>query len=254
VREKALALLGVVCLGVLSKNHEQQAANSTGDKSKETGATPPKPTQPAPRYVKMPTREETILVTMKSFGYPTLEGKWYWIGYFENADNKGFDTVYPPEKEIDFNKIYPGKIVQGQPQQLKWKDFADFQLGRNVNLYLPRGDLVAGLYAQGGTLYLYHEFEVSEPIELPIVLGAHFTVKLWFNQELVTSQNFAFLQKTSIEPDQRLRANLKCKRGKNQLLIKVGNFLGEPLVYICPQWPPKLEAAHGEQLKKDFPR
>ena len=36
-------------------------------------------------------------------------GPWYYIGPFSNDGNEGFKTAYPPEKEIDLNKTYPGK-------------------------------------------------------------------------------------------------------------------------------------------------
>src|SRR5262249_27278959 len=49
-------------------------------------------------YVRRPTRTETILATLKANGLPTLEGKWYLIGPFDNSHDKGFETVYPPEK------------------------------------------------------------------------------------------------------------------------------------------------------------
>jgi hypothetical protein len=34
---------------------------------------------------------------------------WHVIGPFDNTDEKGYDTVYPPEREIRFNASYPGK-------------------------------------------------------------------------------------------------------------------------------------------------
>src|SRR5690606_29877545 len=34
---------------------------------------------------------------------------WRMIGPFDNTGKKGFDTVYPPEKEIDFDQTYAGK-------------------------------------------------------------------------------------------------------------------------------------------------
>jgi hypothetical protein len=42
------------------------------------------------------------------------------IGPFDNTDNKGFDTVYPPEKEIDFTKSYPGKGGEARWQTTEW--------------------------------------------------------------------------------------------------------------------------------------
>ena len=47
--------------------------------------------------------------TLASFGLPNLEGKWYYAGPFDNADNAGFDAAYPPEKEVDLKATYTGK-------------------------------------------------------------------------------------------------------------------------------------------------
>ena len=46
---------------------------------------------------------------------PTLEGKWHIIGPFDNTGNKGFDTAYPPEKEIDLTKTYPARAARRRP-------------------------------------------------------------------------------------------------------------------------------------------
>ena len=44
------------------------------------------------------------------------------VGPFPNANNAGFEAVYPPEKEIDFAKQYEGK---GGPVAWKKMDFKD---------------------------------------------------------------------------------------------------------------------------------
>src|SRR5262245_42474579 len=72
-------------------------------------------------YEKKASREETILASLKASGLPNLEGKWYVIGPFDNTDNQGFGTVYPPEKEIDLKKTYKGK----DGQEVGWQEFKD---------------------------------------------------------------------------------------------------------------------------------
>ncbi|HJT76837.1 MAG TPA: hypothetical protein VJ739_06505, partial [Gemmataceae bacterium] len=64
---------------------------------------------PKPAYVKKASRAETVVASLRAAGLPTLEGKWYYIGPFDNTDNEGFDAVYPPEREIDLKKTYTGK-------------------------------------------------------------------------------------------------------------------------------------------------
>src|SRR5947209_20174357 len=85
-----------------------------------------------PAYAKKNTRVETILASLKAAGLPTLEGDWRTIGPFDNTGGAGFDAVYPPEKEIDFDKTYPGK----DGETAAWKTFKDFKLGQIVNLKL----------------------------------------------------------------------------------------------------------------------
>ncbi|MBN1911129.1 MAG: hypothetical protein JW818_15390 [Pirellulales bacterium] len=50
---------------------------------------------------------------------------WKVIGPWDNTDGRGFDAVYPPEKEtvLDFSQSYPGKPdAKGNPRTLKWID------------------------------------------------------------------------------------------------------------------------------------
>ena len=39
---------------------------------------------------------------------PTLGGKWYYAGPFDNTDRAGFDHAYPPEKAVDLTARYTG--------------------------------------------------------------------------------------------------------------------------------------------------
>src|SRR6266571_8780790 len=81
------------------------------------------PAPPRLSYDKKRTREETILASLKASSLPTLEGKWHYIGPFDNTDNLGFDTPFPPEKEIDLKKTYPGK----GDEQAPWKEYPKFR-------------------------------------------------------------------------------------------------------------------------------
>ena len=67
------------------------------------------PAKPRFVYVKKSSRHATLLASLKASGLPSLDGKWYYIGPFDNTDKKGFPTAYPPEKEINLKKTYAGK-------------------------------------------------------------------------------------------------------------------------------------------------
>jgi len=62
--------------------------------------------EPAPKlvYEKKLTRTGTIQATFAASGLPAFDGKWHYLGPFNNTDRKGFATVYPPEKEVDLTK------------------------------------------------------------------------------------------------------------------------------------------------------
>ncbi len=252
-----LLLLMLVWLGS-SGNSDRKPGSAVASGGKPTGpqATGTKPNKPIPsepNYVKMKTREETILAVLRSAGLPTLERKWFGIGYFDNAGYRGFDTVYPPEQEIELGKTYKGKVYAGKdvPETIGWKPLADFQPGQRYG-FIPKNDWVATATAQGAIYYVFYYCELSEAVDLPVKMGAKDCMKIWLNGELISSTN-VFPQGPTIEPNKHISLTLRLKSGKNGLLIKVANGLGDFAVYVCPEWPAKLEDLFGKSLKRDFP-
>lgn len=188
-------------------------------------------------YVKKSSRAETILATLKASGWPTLEGQWHYIGPFDNTDNQGFDTSYPPEKEIDFKKTYPGK----DGQKAAWKEFPDFRIAHINNLArFPNND--------DACVYLFHEIKIEEPLVLPVSLGSDDTLTVWLNGKEVLKNNV----ERAAAPDQD-HALLVLKAGKNRLLVKVCNRGREWAFYIRPTLPTGLEAELVNRLQRDFP-
>src|SRR5262249_14210531 len=152
-------------------------------------------------------REETILATLLANGYPSLEGKWYYIGPFDNADKKGFAFEYPPEKEINLTKSYEGKAKV----QAGWKELPNIHLVQAYNLKLSKDK-----NNEWACVYLYHEFEWSQAVFLPLSLGSDDTLTVWFNrQRLLADEAYRGCQ-----PDQN-STTLDVQPGKNQLLLKV---------------------------------
>jgi hypothetical protein len=188
-------------------------------------------------YSKKGSREETILATLKASGLPTLEGKWHYIGPFDNTDREGFDAVYPPEKEIDLRKTYPGK----DGGKVGWKEFPNFRLGRVNNLALFASN-------DNASIYLFYEIEVSGDLALPVSLGSDDTLSVWLNGQPLLARNV----ERAAAPDQD-RATLNLKAGKNQLLVKVCNAGGEWGFYILPTFPAEMDSEFAKRLSKDFP-
>src|SRR2546421_12448226 len=81
-------------------------------------------------YVKKGTKVETVLATLKAAGLPTLQGRWFYAGPFDNENGAGFDAVYPPEKGVDLTQKYDGK----DGEKVAWKEFDDFPIGKVTNL------------------------------------------------------------------------------------------------------------------------
>src|SRR5262249_3034060 len=109
---------------------------------------------------------------------PIEMGAWHYCGPFSNNGMRGFDTVYPPEKEIDLAKKYPGKNGEAV-----WKK-GDFTDGQINNLALFEGDRNLD-----SVVYLYREILCNAPQELPISLGSDDTLTVWLNGEKLLAQN-----------------------------------------------------------------
>jgi hypothetical protein len=191
---------------------------------------------PKPTYVRKTTRVESLLASLKAGGLPTLEGKWYYLGPFDNEGGAGFDAVYPPEKEIDLKKSYP--TLDGD---VGWKEFKDFRVG-SIN------DLKFFKHNDDACVYVYQEIEAADAVELPISIGSDDGIKLWLNGKKLIEDNVI----RAAAPDQD-HTTLKLKAGKNQLLIKIVQAAGEWAFYIRPELPLAWPKEIREQLDKDFP-
>jgi hypothetical protein len=188
-------------------------------------------------YVRKANRLETILATLQASGMPTLQGKWHYIGPFDNTDNEGFEAAFPPEKEIDFKRSYPGK----NGLKAVWKEYPSFRIDRVNDLrQFPDND-----YA---VVYLYHEIEVKESLQLPVSLGSDDSLTVWLNGEKLLSEKIH----RAAAPDQN-HAVLNLKPGRNKLLVKVCNEDGGWAFYVRPKFPAATELDFSARLERDFP-
>jgi hypothetical protein len=151
---------------------------------------------------------------------PLEMGEWHYCGPFSNTGQKGFDTVYPPEQEINLTKKYPGK--SGTEAVWKKGQFTDGQIN---NLALYEGDRNVW-----SVIYLYREIICNAPQELPVSLGSDDTLTVWLNGEKLVAQNVY----RAAAPDQAV-VTLKLKAGKNQFLMKVCQGEGDWAFYFATQ-------------------
>jgi hypothetical protein len=195
---------------------------------------------PKGEYVKKDTRAETVRATLASHGLPTLDGKWYSAGPFDNPERQGFNTAYPPEKGVDLKATYSGK--RGQP--VTWKEFADFKPGTVV----PLDRLFRRADRTDAVVYLYHEFRSDRAFKLPLSFGSDDTISVFFNGKRVLHED----QSRDAAPDQ-YRVVVDVAAGTNRLLVKVCQYGGKWAVYANPELPDVISEAILKRLDRDFP-
>jgi hypothetical protein len=151
-------------------------------------------------------------------------GKWFYIGPFDYAGGRGFDTVYPPEQQVNLAAQYPGK--GGEPAVWREGKFTDGQVN-NLALFKPE-------HNSDCVVYLYRELQFGGAVELPISLGSDDTLTVWLNGQKLLSENV----QRGCAPDQN-RLTLKLRPGKNQLLLKICQGSGDFAFYYAAQSPPE---------------
>jgi hypothetical protein len=132
--------------------------------------------------------------------------RWKLIGPFDDVGGKGFDAVYPPEREIRFDAQYPGKNGA-----VGWKDFT---CGDDYGTVDLNKGLVEIKEAAG---YAATEFFADREREVRLRLTSDNAVKVWLNGAPVASYK---IYHAGTQPDQyQDRAVLR--PGRNLILVKV---------------------------------
>ncbi|AWM42062.1 hypothetical protein GobsT_67910 [Gemmata obscuriglobus] len=204
-----------------------------------TGAQPPKEKPLDGEYVNKGNRADSARATLKSYGLPNLEGKWYYAGPFDNTDKAGFDFAYPPEKKVDLKAAYAGK----SGAKVTWKEYTGFQLGRVVNLQKLFPDVRAN-----AVVYLHHTFESPRAFKLPLSFGSDDYISVFVNGKRILHE-----QHTRAAAADQDSAVADIKEGANEILIKVCQEAGEWAVYANPELPEIVPATVRKRLDRDFP-
>jgi hypothetical protein len=146
--------------------------------------------------------------TAKHFGFLM---NWHIIGPFDNTKREGYDTVYPPEKEIKLDASYAGKPDdQGKPTQVKWQSFTTKQEYGKLDFNKPMGLL------KQTTAYAVTTFNASEARDAELRLGCKNGWKVWLNGELLFSRDE--YHRGSQMDQYKLKCHLK--KGPNTILVK----------------------------------
>ena len=138
----------------------------------------------------------------RHFGFLT---KWHVIGPFDNTERKGFDTEFPPEKEIKPDAAYDGK---GKPA--KWQPFESKDEYGKLDFNKPLG------MQKEVTAYAVTTFDSPAERDAELRLGCKNAWKVWLNGALL------FGRDEYHRGQQMDQYKLKCrlKKGANTILVK----------------------------------
>jgi hypothetical protein len=143
--------------------------------------------------------------------FPVRIQPWKMIGPFKTGDiASALETEFPPEKELDFSKSYPGVR-----DPIRWNDQPGYEDGKSHVF-------VQYLHGIHGAYYFHRKIHATAPRKLEVSLRADDLLKLWLNGKEIARQE----KKTSVG-DGPLRVTLDLIAGENQLLVKVVNHQGE---------------------------
>ncbi|SKA97860.1 hypothetical protein SAMN02745166_02631 [Prosthecobacter debontii] len=139
----------------------------------------------------------------KHFGFLM---SWKVIAPFPNVERKGFDTVFPPEKEIKLDASYPGKTGD-----VKWQEFTSQDDYGMIDFNKPFTML------KEVTGYAYTEFDSAEERDAQIRLGCKNGWKVWLNGELLFARD-EYHRGAKLD---QYKLPVRLKKGKNAILVKL---------------------------------
>lgn len=132
--------------------------------------------------------------------------RWKTIGPFDNTGRLGFEQVFPPEKELNFEAEYDGK--EGK---VRWKDFVGshpFGMVDFNKAYAPLKEVTGYGYAE------FHS-DGARPAELR--LGSKNGWKVWWNGQYLFGRDEYH---RGAEMDQ-YKLPIEVRPGRNTILVKV---------------------------------
>lgn len=139
----------------------------------------------------------------KHFGFLMY---WHLIAPFDNTEREGFETVFPPENEINLDSQYTGK----DGKEIAWEEYSTSDDYGKVDFNQPFSPMkqVVG--------YGYTEFQSAEERPAELRLGCKNAWKIWFNGEFLFGRD-------EYHRGQRIDQYIlpvTLKEGKNTILVK----------------------------------
>jgi hypothetical protein len=132
--------------------------------------------------------------------------RWKLIGPFDNTGEKGYDAVYPPEREIDLEASYAGK-----GGRVEWIDYVSKHDYGVVDLNKGLGEQkdVAG--------YAMAEFLSDRRQEVELRVASDNAVKVWLDGALIDEHK---VNHAGSQLDQ-YTSRAELQPGRNVILVKV---------------------------------
>ncbi len=185
-------------------------------------------------YIKKDTRAETREATLEASGYGAWTRTWHLIGPFDNTEGKGFNTVYPPEREIDFKATYKGKGGDVRWRKARFRDGTTYSLNR---------------FGQSDDCLCYLHRRIESPVAKRVLVsvGSDDGIAMWLNGEKVLSRDVL----RSVAADQDF-VTLDLKQGANDLLLKVTNREASWQFYFNRKLSDRFQIKLQRRLDADF--
>ncbi len=155
---------------------------------------------------------KVIAAALKELGVPVdlprhfgFLMKWQVIGPFDNTERKGFETVFPPEKELRLDAEYAGKGAK-----VRWQPFESADEYGKLDFNKPLG------MQKEVTAYATTTFDSPTERDAELRLGCKNAWKVWLNGELL------FGRDEYHRGQQMDQYKLPCrlKKGTNTVLVK----------------------------------
>ena len=137
---------------------------------------------------------------------------WHVIGPFDNHEEAGFATVYPPERGVDLQTKH-----QGKRDSIGWVAHQSANPQGSIDLYAALADTLEGKHEKEITAYATTVFHSPTEQTVQIRSSSFCALKIWVNDQLV-SDHEVYHSGTSFD---QYCGQATLKQGPNRILVKL---------------------------------
>lgn len=167
------------------------------------------------RDIEIPSRLMQQIATQSALKTKIVPS-WWLMGPFDNQDNRGLETVYPPEKKVDLSQ----SLITINNKPTKWKKGSTDENGYlDLLLQFAPGEKVVA--------YGYTRLTASRNGSAVLLLGSDEGTVVWVNGKEVFRKEIA----RTARPAQEI-VLVELRKGPNELLVKVTQGSGDWGLYL----------------------